>query len=144
MSFNPLSEVKYRYRLAIENLERAKKLLPLRDWVGVVASSQLAIENFAKAVIAIFEVPTWSHDPSNQLNDLINRLSNDITDNARKLANLAKEFAPEHGRSTYGEPTAGLLPSDIYTKNHALNALEKAKEAEEIVKKIFNQLNIGF
>ncbi|MEM3516614.1 MAG: HEPN domain-containing protein [Candidatus Bathyarchaeia archaeon] len=144
MSFNPLSEVKYRYRLAIENLERAKKLLPLRDWVGVVASSQLAIENFAKAVIAIFEVPTWSHDPSNQLNDLINRLSNDITDNARKLANLAKEFAPEHGRSTYGEPTAGLLPSDIYMENHALNALEKAKEAEEIVKKIFNQLNIGF
>ncbi|MEM3392719.1 MAG: DNA-binding protein [Candidatus Bathyarchaeia archaeon] len=118
--------------------------MPLRDWVGVVASSQLAIENFAKAVIAIFEVPTWSHDSSNQLNDLINRLSNDITDNARKLANLAKEFAPEHGRSTYGEPTAGLLPSDIYTKNHALNALEKAKEAEEIVKKIFNQLNIGF
>ncbi|MEM3727406.1 MAG: DNA-binding protein [Candidatus Bathyarchaeia archaeon] len=104
----------------------------------------LAIENFAKAVIAIFEVPTWGHDPSNQLNKLVEKLSNDIADNARKLAILAKETAPEHGRSTYGEPTAGLLPSDIYMENHALNALEKAKEAEEIVKKIFNQLNIRF
>ncbi|MEM2849944.1 MAG: hypothetical protein QXI36_06700 [Candidatus Bathyarchaeia archaeon] len=47
MSFNPLSEVRYRYRLAMEHLERAEKLFTLRDWVGVVSASQLAIENFS-------------------------------------------------------------------------------------------------
>jgi len=71
MSFNPLSEVRYRYRLAVEHLERAGRLFSLRDWVGTISSSQLAIENFAKAVISVFEVPTWSHDPSNQLNGLM-------------------------------------------------------------------------
>lgn len=142
MSLNPLGEVRYRCRLAIEQLERAERLLPLRDWVKVVAASQLAIENFAKAVIAVFEVPTWSHDPSNQLGDLIGNLPNDAADSAKELASLAREIAPEHGRSTYGEPGAGLLPSDIYKEERALSALEKARKAKGMAEKIFNQLNI--
>lgn len=48
-----------------------------------MAASQPAIENFAKAVIAIFEVPTWSRDPSNQLNDLIEKLPNDVVGKAK-------------------------------------------------------------
>jgi len=58
MSFNPLNEVKYRYKLAVEHLERAERLFSLKDWVGVASASQIAIENFAKAVIAVFEIPT--------------------------------------------------------------------------------------
>ena len=65
MSLNPLSEIKYRLRLASEHLQRAERLFNLGDWVGTVSSSQIAVENFAKAVIAVFEVPTWSHDPRN-------------------------------------------------------------------------------
>ncbi len=57
MTFNPLAEVRYRYRLAVEHLERTERLFSLKDWAGTVSASQLAIENFAKAVIAIFEVP---------------------------------------------------------------------------------------
>jgi HEPN domain-containing protein len=64
MSFNPLSEVRYRYRLAMEHLKRAERLFSLRDWVGTTSSAQLAVENFAKAVIAVFEVPR-SIDRSN-------------------------------------------------------------------------------
>ena len=104
MSYNPLVEVKYRYRLAIEQLERARRLFSLRDWVGTVSCSQLAVENFAKAVIAIFEVPTWSHDPSNQLNSLIRRLPSDLVNDIRELAAMAREAAPEHGRSSYVIP----------------------------------------
>lgn len=144
MSFNPLSEVRYRYRLAMEHLERAEKLFTLRDWVGVVSASQLAIENFAKAVIAVFEVPTWSHDPSNQLNSLLNGLLKNVIDEARELANLAREIAPEHGRSTYGEPSSGLVPSDIYKEKHALNALENSRKARRIAERILNSLDVKF
>lgn len=144
MSLNPLSEVKYRYKLAMENLERAERLFSLRDWVGVVSASQLAIENFAKAIIAIFEIPTWSHDPSNQLNDLTEKLPNDVINDAKELAILAREAAPEHGRSTYGEPTIGLIPSDIYKEEHALNALKGSRKARKIAEKILNRLNIQF
>jgi hypothetical protein len=37
LSFNPLSEVRYRYRLAVEQLERAETLFSLEDWVGTVS-----------------------------------------------------------------------------------------------------------
>ncbi len=142
MSFNPLSEVKYRYRLAIEQLERAEKLFSLKDWVGTVLNSQLAIENFAKAIIATIEVPTWSHDPSNQLNNLLSNFPKELIEEIRELANMTREMAPEHGRSTYGEPDAGLTPMDIYKENHALSALEKAKKAKIIVERVLNKLNI--
>jgi len=142
MSFNPLGEVKYRYRLAVEHLERAERLFSLKDWVGTVSASQLAVENFAKAVIEVFEVPTWSHDPSNQLNSLIQKLHRDMVDEAKQLAALAREMAPEHGRSTYGEPTAGLVPSDIYKEVHASNAIQNGKKARKITERILKGLNI--
>jgi len=53
MSFNPLSEVRYRYRLAVEHLERAGRLFSLRDWVGTISSSQLAAENFESCYIGL-------------------------------------------------------------------------------------------
>ncbi|MBS7609592.1 HEPN domain-containing protein [Candidatus Bathyarchaeota archaeon] len=142
MSFNPLGEVRYRYRLAVEQLERAERLFSLRDWSGTVSASQLAVENFAKAVIATFEVPTWSHDPSNQLNSLIDRLPIEAMDEAKELAALAREVAPEHGRSSYGEPTTGLLPSDIYREDHASNALKKGRKARAIAKRVLDMLNV--
>ena len=110
MSLDPLSDVRYRCRLASEHLTRAEKLLSLGDWAGTVSAAQLWIENFAKAVIALFEVPTWSHDPSNQLHRLVNKLPDDIRDMTRGLAYMAHEVAPGHGRSSYGEPSAGLAP----------------------------------
>lgn len=142
MSFNPLSEVRYRYRLAVEHLERAERLFSLRDWVGAVSASQLAVENFAKAVIVVFEVPTWSHDPSNQLNSLVEKLPSDAVGDVKELAGLAREMAPEHGRSTYGEPSAGLVPSDIYREDHASNALEKGKKARKTTEKVLKKLNV--
>ena len=142
MSFNPLSEVRYRYRLAVEQLERAERLFSLEDWVGTVSGCQLAVENFAKAVVSIFEVPTWSHDPSNQLNGLIERLPRDVVEDAKKLAVSAREMAAEHGRSSYGEPSAGLTPSDIYREYHASDALGKAKKAGTIADKVLEGSNV--
>ena len=142
MSFNPLSEVRYRYRLAVEQLERAERLFSLEDWVGTVSGCQLAVENFAKAVVAAFEVPTWSHDPSNQLDGLIKRLPRDVVEDAEELAVSAREMAAEHGRSSYGEPSTGLTPSDIYREYHASDALGKAKKARMIAEKVLEGLEV--
>lgn len=143
MSFNPSSEVRYWYRLAVGHLERAERLFSLRDWVGAVSSSQLATENFAKAVIEVFEVPTWSHDPSSQLNSLIEKLPSDVVDEVKELAALAREMAPEHGRSTYGEPSAGLVPSDIYREGHASSALKNGRKAKKMAERVLERSNMG-
>ena len=142
MSLNPLSEVKYRYRLALEHLERAERLFKLNDWVGTVSSSQLAIENFAKAVIAVFEVPTWSHDPSNQLENIVKKIPQHLVKEVGELALLAREVAPEHGRSTYGEPSRGLTPSDIYREHHAIESLRKARRAKELAERVLIELGL--
>lgn len=142
MSLNPLAEARYRRRLAVEHLGRAERLLSLRDWVGAVSSSQLAIENFAKSLIALFEVPTWSHDPSNQLNSLTSKMPREVASDAKQLVSLVLKMAPEHGRSSYGEPNAGLVPSDIYREEHATEALRNAKKAQAIAEKLLNLLNV--
>ncbi|MFQ6087230.1 MAG: HEPN domain-containing protein [Candidatus Bathyarchaeia archaeon] len=143
MSFNPLSEAKYRYRLAADHLARAERLFSLRDWAGTVSASQLAVENFAKSVIAVFEVPTWSHDPSNQLVGLIEKLPSGVENLVRKLSSLAREIAPDHGRASYGEPSAGLTPGDIYREEHASDALTNAKKARDIAENVLKRLEVS-
>lgn len=139
---NPLSEVRYRYRLAVDHLTRAERLFALRDWAGAVSACQLSVENFAKSVMAVFEVPAWGHDPSERLRVLIGKFPSDVEKIAKELASLVREMAPEHGRSSYGEPSAGLTPSDIYKEAHAINALKDARRAKKITERILNRLGV--
>jgi hypothetical protein len=52
----------------------------------------ISIENFVKAIIALYEVPTWGHDPSNQLLRLLDRIPQNIIEHIRKLAFIAREI----------------------------------------------------
>lgn len=89
------------------------------------------------------EVPTWSHDPSNQLKGLTKKLPYDLKEKMDELAAMAQEMAPEHGRSTYGDPSSGLLPGDIYKEGHASTALMKAKKARQMAEHVLKELGIG-
>jgi hypothetical protein len=53
------------------HLARAERLLGIGDSASIINFAQLAIENFAKAIIALYEVLTWSHDSSSQLLSLM-------------------------------------------------------------------------
>jgi HEPN domain-containing protein len=141
--FDPIDEVKYRYRLAVNCLREADEAFSRGDWRGTVANAKLSAENAAKAVIAAYRVPSWSHDPSDELRELIDRMPGDLVDLIIELANIAKTLAPEHGRSTYGEPSRGLTPWDIYNKGDAEKALGMANRAVDIMKTILNALGIN-
>jgi len=127
--FDPAEEASYRLRLAREHLRRAERSLGVGDWPMAVHFSQLAAENAAKALIAIFEVPARTHDPSDQLLGLLDRLPVGLGEDARELARIAHELAPEHARSTYGLPAEGLTPSDIYDRAYAEECVRKARRA---------------
>jgi Uncharacterized conserved protein related to C-terminal domain of eukaryotic chaperone, SACSIN len=138
-----MDEVRYRYKLAINYLRDANEAFNRGDWRDTVANAQLSAENAAKAVIAVYRVPSWSHDPSGELQELVDRMPRELADLVIELANIAKRLAPEHGRSTYGEPSMGLTPWDIYTQGDAENALGMAKRAVEIMKAILRTLGIN-
>jgi hypothetical protein len=70
------------------------------------------------------------------------KLPSDIEDLVKELASLVREMAPEHGRTSYGEPGMGLVPSDIYREDHASKAFEKGKKARKIAERVLEMLNI--
>ncbi|MEM3651016.1 MAG: HEPN domain-containing protein [Candidatus Jordarchaeaceae archaeon] len=117
MKFNPANEVSYRAKLAARYLEEAKDAFRRRDYRGAVASSQLSTENSAEGVIALFSIPSWSHDPSHELLEVLHMLPENMRKLAEELAKIVRQLAPEHGRTTYGEPM----------KRHTMGHLRRGK-----------------
>jgi len=112
------------------------------EWAGAVHYSQLAVENYAKTLIALFEVPTWSHDPSTQLLRLLDRFPGSLRERVEELASMARDLAAEHGRSSYGEPALGLTPNEVYSEREARDALGKALRAKSIAEEALRALGV--
>ncbi|KPV65249.1 MAG: HEPN domain protein [Candidatus Bathyarchaeota archaeon BA1] len=136
--------------MAREHLERARRALELKDYPACVGSSQLCAENAAKAVIAIYRIPSWSHDPSEELRQVIEEHQIEIESRIGepvirlfRLAEIAEILAPEHGRASYGEPIERRPPRAIYNEDKAINALNKADEAFKIADKAISRLTIS-
>jgi HEPN domain-containing protein len=142
MSFkvNPISEIGYRLKLAERYLMEAEDAYGRGDFRGTVSSSQLAAENAAKAVIAVYRIPSWSHDPSHELREIASQIPQNLKPQLEELAEIAGLLAPEHGRAVYGEPTKGLTPWEIYSENYAKLALQRAERAVELARILLREL----
>lgn len=136
MKFNPARDVEYRTQLAREYLEDAESRLRSDDYKGCVQYSQLASENAAKAVIATRRTPSWAHDPSAELLEVTKELAPKLAEKASRLAEISSLLAPEHGRTTYGEPERFLTPKMLYDLEWANRAITIAREAIEIMNEI--------
>ncbi|MBO3802049.1 MAG: HEPN domain-containing protein [Candidatus Brockarchaeota archaeon] len=123
-------------------MKDAEEAFRRSDWRIVVASSQSCAENAAKGVIAFFKVPSWSHDPSSELIDILSSIPSNVKKLGEGLVSIVRALAPEHGRSTYGEPTRGLTPWDIYSAADAERALGMAREALENAVMILKGLGV--
>lgn len=140
IAVDPADEISYRLNLAREHLEAASKRLRVKDWPGVVQAAQLAAENAAKAVVAHVAIPSWSHDPSSELNSMVTLLPAKLRRKARQLASIAHRLAPEHGRSTYGLADRRVTPSMIYGEDDARRALREARRAVKLAEAILADL----
>ena len=140
MKIDPEAEVRYRVKLAKGYLERAKRFFSTRDFRECVEASQLASENAAKAVIALRRVPSWSHDPSDELTEVAETLPEDARSLAAELAMLARELSVEHGVVTYGRPGEGLAPWELYGEPETRRILEKAERSVELMETLLEKL----
>jgi HEPN domain-containing protein len=129
MEINPKDEVNYRRNLAKEHLNAAIKRFQIEDWPGAVQASQLAAENAAKAVIAHFHLPSWSHDPSEELKEIITNVPIDLQDSISKLIEITGTLAPEHERTSYGIALKRITPEQLYDRHKAEKAIKMAHEA---------------
>ncbi|MDJ0270459.1 MAG: HEPN domain-containing protein [Aigarchaeota archaeon] len=121
-------------------MDRAIIRMDSRDWAGVVEAAQLAAENAAKAVIAHFHIPSWTHDPSGEIMEILSEISVEYRDEAGRLAEIARTLAPEHARTRYGEPLIRKTPGELYNEEKAANILGMAKEAVDMARRLLNLL----
>lgn len=136
LRFNPESEVNYRAKLAHEFLEDAERRLEDGDYRGCVQCSQLSAENAAKAVIATRRIPSWGHDPSSELLQIVPEMNKGLWEKARRLGAIAARLAPEHGRTTYGDPLRMMTPRMLYDSGAAQESLRLAKEGIALMREI--------
>jgi len=137
----PESEI--RLKDAEYFLRSAEDNLPLKHFTIVVHSAQLCIELSAKAVIAFYEEPSWTHDPSEQLSRILEERGEELAEMVEDLFTLAEDAKvalPWHGWSTYGKRTedgAWIAAVDACTQEVAQDLLERARRSHEMAMKFF-------
>ncbi len=131
---------------AQEYLRTAESNLELKDYVVVVHYGQLALEMSAKTIIAYFHEPEWTHDPSDELQDIIRRdgrrlerrLGKVTVQEMRRLALNAKQYAEWHTWSTYGKREAGKpyqRPSELCAPEVAADLMPRARHAVALARR---------
>lgn len=128
-------EARYRLRLAEGYAREAEELLGASQWRASVSSAQLAVENSAKAVLALVGPLSKSHDLSSMLLDAAEDLGLDqqALRQLERLAECARLLGlREHILADYGDELAYRTPWEIYDEGRGKAALALATEAYDI------------
>jgi len=123
-------------------LSSAEKYLLTQDYRITAQQAQLCVEVSAKSVIACFEEPIWTHDPSSQLEKITIRQKEEIAiklgeNFISKLVEIARSAtwaAPWHGRTTYGRINpdgSRISASELCTKEVAQELINRARNSFE-------------
>jgi HEPN domain-containing protein len=127
---NSIDDVQYRLGLAEGFLKEAEQDLGLKRWRSCVDNSQLAVENSGKAVLALFGVPSKTHEPAKHLAVFLEnrKLPNEIHDTIKDmLPDLLTLGLEEHFMTDYGDESSYVLPWDLYDEGSAVRAVEAAR-----------------
>jgi HEPN domain-containing protein len=131
---NSDKEAERRLKLAERHLKETEEAHLRNDYPEVVHHAQLCVENAAKAIISLFFIPSWSHDPSRELRECTKDLG--LPDNLRgkidSLGEYTSVLAPEHGSTNYG--TVAHLPEEIYKREDAERALRYTRDGLQVAK----------
>lgn len=140
-------EAKYRLTLAEGYLKRAEEAAKHQDHLAVISNSQQAVEKSAKAIISCFRIPSWSHDPSDELSEVMEdnrdkieeKIGANIFQDINTLAMYSRNLAPEHGRMSYGDPNLRIPPWDLADPQRASEALSYAQHSVSIAEEFIER-----
>lgn len=136
---NSLDLVEYRLRLAQGFLQEAEQDFTLQRWRSCVDNSQLANENAGKSVLALFGVVPKTHDPAQQIAQILR-----IQAPSGELRQLMEKMLPEllalgsaeHFLTDYGDEVTYRLPWDLFDKDAAAGALQSARRSLDSARRI--------
>jgi HEPN domain-containing protein len=130
-------EANYWLRDAKDSLNLARRLLPEEEFRGVCQNAQMTIEACAKAIISCFSAIEWTHNPSQQLLDVIEmnrsgivqKFGEKMMEDLKILAEDVKIAAPWHGRSVYGDWQARIPAAELCTEDVAKDLSIRAERS---------------
>lgn len=126
------AEVEYRLRIAYGFLNESRQDLALNRWRSVVDNAQLAVENAAKAVLALVAPVGRTHNPAPLLRQALDEGRFDVAQQSavQRLAECAEILGFDiHVQTDYGDEFQGPTPWELFNDQEAGEALALAEEA---------------
>lgn len=127
-----MSEVIYRSRLAEGFLAEARQDIELKRWRSCVDNSQLAVENAAKAVLALLGPVGKTHNPAGLLRRALQDMyfQTDIVTQVIELADKADMLGHDvHMDTDYGSEVEWPTPWELFGEADAQQAIAIASRA---------------
>ncbi len=132
-------EVRYRQRLAEGFLGEARQDVELKRWRSCIDNSQLAVENAAKAALALLGPVGRTHNPAVLLREALRdaRFPREAASLVEQIAERAELLGPDiHVESDYGDETTWQTPWDLFDEADARDALRTAEEAVRLMQQL--------
>jgi len=131
------AEVEYRLRVAQGFLEESRQDTALARWRSTVDNAQLAVENAAKAVLALVAPVGRTHNPAPLLRQALDEGRFGVAHHAalERLAECAEFLGFDiHVQTDYGDEFQGLTPWELFNAEEAGEALATAEEAIKLAR----------
>lgn len=132
-------EVRYRLRLAEGFFAEACQDVDLHRWRSCMDNSQLAVENAAKAVLALLGPVGRTHNPAVLLREAIKdqRFPESVRAHVERIAECAELLGTDiHIQSDYGDEAGGRTPWELFDEADAKQAFGLADEAAHLARQM--------
>lgn len=136
-------DAEYRLRVAAGFLDEARQDVELCRWRSAVDNTQLAVENAAKAVLALLGPVGRTHNPAVQLRQALNQeqFAAGLHEQVARLAELAETLGSDiHVQTDYGDEMGGRTPWELFDEMDAGQAQAFAEEAVGLANAITSSL----
>jgi len=126
---------------AIDRLRYAKEVLNRGNYPFVIRLCQEAVELSLKGALRLvgIEPPKW-HDVGPVLKRERNRFPEEFRKYIDKLASISRSLRKERELAMYGDEVAGVAPEELYTRDDAVEYLEKAELVITKVIELYEEL----
>lgn len=134
-----VEDAHYRLRLARGFLDEALQDRELYRWRSCVDSSQLAVENAARAVLTLVGPVARTHAPADLLMRAVaeQQFTAQVKPQAERLAELARGLGWEvHAASDYGDEAGRRTPRELFDDSYAERALGAAQEVVALAQRV--------
>lgn len=137
------ADAHYRLKLATGFLEESRQDIALGRWRSSVDNSQLAVENAAKAVLALIAPVGKTHHPATPLRQALQDalFPHEQQSHILRLVGLAETLGFDiHVQTDYGDELEGVTPWELFDQEDAQNALNAAVEAIGLARMVVEEI----